>query len=122
MIFDFTIIPDNEKFIDAAYYIKAKLEDIYCISLIIIDTNYNNTFFSRFNKWRQKNYNIITIDENYYNKINTINVMFMHNDSKLEHIQLKTMPVCEFLNLVVSYRDKDKEEIETTNKVKCIIV
>jgi threonyl-tRNA synthetase len=116
MIFDFVIIPVNNTFIDEAYYIRDKLEEIYYISYAVIDTNYNTTISSRIHNLQNNKYNIITINED-YNETNTVDVMFVHTNYKL-----KTMPLKEFLNLVVSYKNENEIETEDDDTFKCYIM
>ncbi len=115
MIFDFIIIPVNNTFIDDAYYIQHKIEEIYCISHILIDTNYNTTLSYRSTQLQQQyKYNIITINED-YNETNTIDVMFAHTDFKSENIPLR-----DFLNLVDSYTNEI--DLENNHTFKCSIM
>jgi hypothetical protein len=101
MIFDFIIIPVDKSFINVAFYIRYRLEEINYFSQIIIDKKYDDSFSSRVNNCREKNYNIITINED-YNEAQTINVIFQHTDFKVE-----TMPLRDFLNLVSDYKNDD---------------
>jgi threonyl-tRNA synthetase len=114
MIFDFIIIPVDDKYIDVAYYIRYKLEEIYCISHIIIDNNYNNSFSSRIDSSRSKQYNIISINQD-YEETNTITVIFQHTGFKVE-----TMTIRDFLDLISNYTIENKEE--RNKNIHCIII
>jgi hypothetical protein len=114
MIFDFIIIPVNNTFINVAFYLRYKLEEINYFSQIIIDKNYHDSFSSRVNICREKKYNIITINED-YNEAQTINVIFQHTDFKVE-----TMPLRDFLILVSDYIDDNDNDNENFG-LNCII-
>jgi hypothetical protein len=104
MIFDFIIIPVNNTFINVAFYLRYKLEEIDYFSQIIIDKNYHDSFSSRVNRCRQKNWNIITINDD-YDEVKTINVIFQHTNFKVE-----TMPLRDFLILVSNYKNDDNND------------
>jgi len=113
MLFDFIIIPVDNSFINVAFYIRYKIEEMNLLSDIIINNNYENSFSSRVNESRQKKYNIITINED-YNEANTINVIFKHTDYKVE-----TMSLRDFLDIVYSYNRQDSDDDIT---IGCIIM
>lgn len=112
MIFDFIIIPVDNTYINIAYYIQYKLEDIYSISNIIIDINYEHSFSSRIDKIRQKKYNIITIGQD-YEETNMISVMFQHTGFIVE-----TMSLRDFFKLIPNYI----VENDDVNNSSCIII
>jgi len=115
MQFDFIIIPVDDTFINVAFYIQHKIEEINLLSKIVIDQNYEDSFSSRVNKYRQQNYNIITINLD-YNEANTINVIFRHTDFKVE-----TMSLRDFLILVTNYKN-DNDNHDDEIRLGCIIV
>jgi hypothetical protein len=114
MIFDFIIIPIDNTYIDVAYYMRYKLEEIYCISHIIIDENYNDSFSSRIDSSRPKQYNIITINQD-YQETNTITVIFQHTGFKVE-----TMTIRDFLDLISNYKIENDEGSDES--IHCIII
>ena len=114
MQFDFIIIPIDDTFINVAFYIRHKIEEINLLSKIVIDQNYEDSFSSRVNKQRQQNYNIITINQD-YNEANTVNVIFQHTDFKVE-----TMTLRDFLILVTNYKNDDDDNSDIV--LSCIII
>jgi threonyl-tRNA synthetase len=114
MIFDFIIVPIDNTYIDLAYYVRYKLEDIYCISHIIIDENYNDSFSSRINRSRSKQCNIISINKD-YEETNIITVIFQHTGFKVE-----TMTIREFLDVISNYKFENDEE--SNKNIHCIII
>jgi len=116
MIFDFIIIPVDNSFIDTAYYILNKLEEICGITHVIINVNYDDSFSSRVDKSRLKKYNIITINED-YNEANTINIIFQHTGFKVE-----TMSLQDFFNLVSNYINENENENKYKTNLPCIII
>jgi hypothetical protein len=114
MIFDFIIVPIDNTYIDIAYYMQYKLEEIYCISHIIIDENYNDSFSSRINSSRSKRYNIISINRD-YEETNIITVIFQHTGFKVE-----TMTIQDFLDVISNYKIENDEE--SNKNIHCIII
>lgn len=111
MSLDFAIIPITDSVISAAYDIQTKLKDNVELEInITIDTNYNTPLSSRINKWKKQSYDIITINED-YNETHSIIVIFSDKGSRG-----KRMEVGEFIELVASFEDEDKDEhIKETN-------
>ena len=114
MLHDFTVIPVDDTFVNVAFYIRYKIEEINLLSNVVIDQNYEDSFSSRVNKCRQRNYNIITINQD-YNEANTINVIFQHTGYKVE-----TMSLRDFLNLVPHFKNDDDDNSDIV--LSCIII
>jgi hypothetical protein len=115
MIYDFIIIPIDNNFVNIAFYIRDKLEEIYYLSNIIIDTNYNDKFSSRVNRSREKNINIITIN-NDYDKTKMVNVIFQHTNFKVESMSLQ-----HFLELIATLNNNDENRGDKIS-LSCIII
>jgi|LakMenEpi03Aug12_release.lakeMendotaPanAssembly.Ray.scaffolds.fasta_scaffold2015677_1 hypothetical protein len=112
MSLEFAIIPINSTFINTAYDIETKLKEnkdnIKLQLNIVIDTNYDIHFTTRINKWKKQVYNIITIDQDYYES-NSIIVIFSDKKSTSQ-----TMEIDEFIDLVMSF---ENEEERNTNDI-----
>ena len=109
---EFAIIPMEPTFLSSAYEVQTKLQNNVKINMrITIDTNYESSIVSRINKWRKQEYDIITIDRN-YDDSNSIVVRFSDKGSKAQ-----VMNVDEFIEVVASFEDDDKEQkIEAKGK------
>lgn len=101
MSLEFAIIPITDTFVSAAYTIQSKLKDNVKLEMYItIDTNYEQSFASRINKWKKKDYDIITIDSD-FDESNSIVVRFSDKGSRAQ-----SMEVEEFIDLVSSFEDE----------------
>lgn len=110
MSLEFAIIPITITFVSAAYTIESKLKDNVKLDMsITIDTNYEQSFTSRINKWKKQGYDIITIDTD-YDESNSIVVRFSDKGSRAQ-----SMEVEEFIDLVASFEDETNHNDSTTN-------
>ena len=101
MSLEFAIIPITDTFVSAAYTIQSKLKDNVKLEMsITIDTNYEQSFISRINKWKKQGYDIITIDSD-FDESNSIVVRFSDKGSRAQ-----SMEVEEFIDLVASFEDE----------------
>jgi len=101
MSIEFAIIPITDTVLSAAYTIQSKLKDNVKLEIsITIDTNYEQSFISRINKWKKQGYNIITIYSD-FDKSNSIGVIFSDKGTRAQ-----SMEVEEFIDLVASFEDE----------------
>ena len=101
MSLEFAIIPITSTFLSAAYTIQNKLKDNVKLDMSInIDTNYEQSFTSRINKWKKQEYDIITIDSD-YDESNSIVVRFSDKGSRAQIMEIE-----EFIDLVSSFEDE----------------
>lgn len=113
MSLEFAIIPITDTFLSAAYNIQTKLkENIKLEMSITIDTNYEQSFISRINKWKKQDYDIITIDSD-FDESNSIVVRFSDKGSRAQ-----SMEVEEFIDLVASFEDETNHNDSITNTDK----
>ena len=109
MSLEFVIIPLTSVFFTTAQDIHDKLKNAIQTNINIqLDTNYDTIITQRINKWKKTEFNIITIDDNYY-QTNTITVRFSDKRSEPE-----IMEVEEFIDLVASFEDEDQHNIHHT--------
>lgn len=106
MSLNFSIIPITLDYITDAYNIQQKLTERVKKINIVIDTNYNTGLNTRINKWKKKEYNIITVDQDYAESKSVV-VRFSDKGSRPQ-----SMDVDEFIELVVSFKDDEEEEKE----------
>ena len=104
MSIEFAIIPITSIFTTTAYDIQTKLNENIKLQINIdIDTNYDIPFTSRINKWKKKEYNIITIEEDYH-ETNTIIVRFSDKETTNQ-----IMDIDEFIDLVSSFENEEED-------------
>ena len=121
MSLDFSIIPITSIFITTAYAVQTKLKENIKLQINIdIDTNYDIPFTSRINKWKKKEYNIITIEEDYH-ETNTIIIRFSDKGTTTQ-----IMEVDEFIDLVSSFENEEEhnssEHDNYIQKTGCTII
>lgn len=105
MSLDFAIIPVTERFYSVATNIKTKLYNCVKLQLNVnIDVEYQLPVFSRINKWKKQDFDVITIDDN-YNETGNIIVRFSDKKSRPE-----VMDIDEFIDLVASYDDDENDD------------
>ena len=123
MSLEFVIIPANKDLEQVAFNIKSKLISYSKLHVTVyFDFNYTISSVNKIQKWKKKDYNIIVINEDFI-ETNCVVVRFSDKGSKQ-----KTMGLDEFIDLVASFDDDDKEKsndvftIEENNKGGCIIM
>lgn len=115
MSLDFAIIPFDDTFISCANDIKFRLNENNNLQMnVIIDTNYSKPISSRINKWKKEEFDVIIIDQE-YTETGVIIARFYDKGSRAQ-----TMTVDEFIDLVHSYDDDDKEDEDQNGG--CIIL
>ena len=67
---------------------------------INIDTDYEQSFISRINKWKKQGYNVVTIDSD-FDESNSIVVRIFGKGTRAQ-----SMEVEEFIDLVASFEDE----------------
>lgn len=113
MSLNFSIVPITSDYITDAYNIQTKLTERVKKINIVIDTNYNNGLVTRINKWKKKEYDIITIDQDYA-ECKSVIVRFSDKGSRPQ-----SMDAEEFIELVASFEeDEDEEEEEDKEEDK----
>ena len=113
MSLEFAIIPSTSIFITAAYNIETKLKENVKLEMSInIDTNYEQSFISRINKWKKQGFDIITID-NDYDVSKTIVVRFSDKGSRAQ-----SMEVDEFIDLVSSFEDDTPNSVNNNDSTE----
>ena len=122
MSLEFAIIPITDTFLSAAYTIQSKLKDNVKLEMsITIDTNYEQSFFSRINKWKKQGYNVVTIDSD-FDESNSIVVRIFGKGTRAQ-----SMEVEEFIDLVASFEDEpnnNNSNLDSSNNDNnsCIIM
>ena len=114
MFLEFVIIPFLPSLLQYAHEIEHKLKQINNMNFDIeIDTNYNESYNSRINKWKKKDYDIIIINED-FTETNYIHVKFCEKKSKTS-----VMLIDEFIELISSFEEipEHKEDINTNEKI-----
>jgi hypothetical protein len=107
MVLEFVIVPYATKYEDYANDIEAMMRHNINAGIVVdFDKNYDESLSSRINKWKKKEYHIITVDEEYAEN-SYIKVRFYDKGSKTEK-----MTLLDFIDLVSSFEDDD----ETKNK------
>jgi hypothetical protein len=112
MSIEFAIIPVVQQFEEQAYVIKNKIQSAVKLNTSIeVDTEYSSPLTSRISIWKKKEYDIITIDQDFIEN-NSIVVRFSDKGSRP-----KTMELEEFIDLVVSFEDDEdpQPKDESTN-------
>lgn len=105
MVLEFVIIPYSNSYQDGADDIAAMMKHNIKHSIVIdFDKDCNESLSSRMNKWKKKEYNIITVDEEYAEN-GYIKVRFYDKGSKTEK-----MTLLDFIDLVISFEDEDNNE------------
>ncbi len=111
MVLEFVIIPYSNSCQDGAEDIAAMMQHNIKHSIVIdFDKDCDESLSSRINKWKKKEYNIITVDEEYAEN-SYIKVRFYDKGSKAEK-----MTLLDFIDLVVSFEDEDTNEDTNENK------
>jgi hypothetical protein len=118
MSLDFVIIPITNMSFTNAHDIKHKLNDNVKLDLnIIIDDKYEMPVNSRVALWKKKDYDIITVD-NDYQESSSIVVRFSEKGSKPQ-----VMNIEEFIDLIVSYEYEETAKLNTdSNSGGCVIM
>ena len=103
MSLEFVIIPLSPNFEQSAYDIKTKLISYSKLPVTVdFDLDYNLTPATKIMKWKKKDYDIITIDQDFL-ETNSVIVRFSDKGSKP-----KPMELDEFLDLVASFEHDDE--------------
>ncbi len=110
MSLKFAIIPITSSFVNAAYDIKSKINNI--VKEVYIDTNYDLSFTTRIQKQKKNNFNIIIIDED-YNETKSIVVKYCEKGSRSNSYE-----VDEFIDLISSFDNENEDTNEGTNEDK----
>lgn len=101
MSLEFAIIPITSTFMNVAQDIQTKLNETFNLDMtIIIDANYHKPINTRIRKWEKQDYDIITIDQDFYES-NTIVVRFSDKGSRPQ-----IMEVDELIDLIASFEDE----------------
>lgn len=107
MSLDFAIVPFDSTFEESALSIKSNITDEISSINIEVDTDYSKSYNTRIKKWKQQDYNIIGVNQE-YTETNHIIVIFSEHGSKQER-----MSVDEFIELVNNFdhrSDSDNDE------------
>jgi hypothetical protein len=111
MSLEFVIIPFNATFEKNALTIKSQIEDNLSSINLSMDTDYSKSYNSRQNKWKQTDYNIIMVNQDF--ESNYIHVTI---DAKQER-----MTVEEFVDLVSNFDHNDDDASDNSVEDNCII-
>jgi hypothetical protein len=115
MSLDFVIIPFNSTFEESSLTIITQIQDSIEHISLSLDTDYSKSYNSRKNKWKQDDYNIIMINQDFIES-GYINVTISGNQEK--------MSVQEFIDLVSNFEhteDDDEDSDKTDEEDYCII-
>uniref|UniRef100_A0A6C0KNG0 Uncharacterized protein n=1 Tax=viral metagenome TaxID=1070528 RepID=A0A6C0KNG0_9ZZZZ len=102
MTIQFVIIPSSQNFQKDAMIVKYKIESSIQVDSLI-DNEFDKNIQARINKWKSQNYDIILINDN-YNESNNICFSFCEKGSRFKNMQLQ-----EFIDIVESYENDDKD-------------
>ena len=117
MSLEFVIIPSKKNHEDGADDIVAMMRhNIKHIMNIEFDKNYDDSLNSRINKWKRKDFHVITVDEEYAEN-SYIKVRFYDKGSKPEK-----MTLLDFIDIVSSFEDDDDKKETADDETSCIIM
>jgi hypothetical protein len=89
MSLEFVIIPFNSTFEETALTIKSNITDSIPSIELAFDSDYSKSYNNRLNKWKQEDYNIIMVNQDYI-------------DGKQER-----MTIDEFIELMSNFEQND---------------
>lgn len=119
MSLSFAILPFLRSHNSYAYELKNKIKNnIISYVDVDVDTEYDAPLSLRISGWKRKEYNVITIDDDYINN-NTIIVRCFDKGSRPEEYD-----VDDFVELISSFEDTNQSQLETeiqTDESNCTI-
>ena len=112
MSLDIVIIPFDKNYLSIANDIQSKLtNEIPTIKHnITIDTNYEQLFVSRINKWKKLDYDVVVGIDQYYEEYNCVVVRFS------DGARPQNMEINEFVDLIASFEESTEENVNDTPK------
>lgn len=106
MSLEFVIIPFNSTFEETALTIKSNITDSIPSIEVAFDSDYSKSYNNRLNKWKQADYNIIMVNQDYIED----NYMYVTIDGKQER-----MTIDEFIELMSNFEQND-DNSDSSNK------
>lgn len=105
MSLEFVIIPSKQDYEDYAVDVESLLcRNITHNTHIHFDKDYDKTLNNRISRWEKNDYDIIIVDEDYFDT-NTIIVKFSDKGSTSDRMFL-----ADFIELVSSFEDDDNND------------
>ena len=111
MSLEFVIIPFNSTFEETALTIKSNITDSISSIEVAFDSDYSKSYNNRLNKWKQEDYNIIMVNQDYIES----NYIHVTIDAKQEQ-----MTVEEFIDLVSNFEHND-DASDSGEEDNCVI-